>query len=256
MTRNRLIIMLIALLIPGVAGAEFLLLASAVQNDGVRVFDTATGELVTHYGPPVGVPSVFGLEWDGRYLLSVQQGRDLWSVDAAFVDAMFEFSLPNVDPWGIVLANGSLYVNGQASTGIDTIYRLDPSNGQILNRFAMPDSVDNLRDLAFDGTKLWGVDSSHREVFRIDPATGVFEMSHALPGSSGFAIAWDATLSRLWYVDVTGTAYRIDVGTGSFETAHTFSGTIARSALIRDSVVPIQETSWGGIKSVFASPSP
>ena len=129
----------------------------------------------------------------------------------------------------------------------------------MLQRFAMPDTIRGLKDLTSDGTNIWAIDATDEKLWRIDPPTGTFDLSHDLPGPFVFAVAWNAAGSELWLFqsaqgnDIVGytvdrvsgaatEAMRIEKGATSFVFAATFSDTVTPSAL----------SSWGAVKSRLA----
>lgn len=253
------------------ADAEIILMLTTRQ---VLALDLADTTVVSHFGLPASVgTSVKGIAAGASpVLLTDTAGRRVWSVDDAFTNPVEMFALPLVNAEGLVRLTppvpgvsggpaGNLVVNGQAPmVPPDTLFVLNDATGAVIERFPMPAAVTALKDLAFDGEDLWGVDASGGgRLWRIDPTTGAFEESFTLPASPILACAWNPVTSELWlFQSAQGTeivAYTVDRTTGmGTEVLRVDEGavTFVLAAAFTDAVTAVDITSWGAVKARFA----
>lgn len=121
------------------------------------------------------------------------------------------FPSPEAMPMGVAWVNGSLYVVHRGASGVadNRVYELDPATGAVVRSFLAPGQTYGL---AFDGTDLWGADSSvsPNQVYRFD-LNGNLLQQFTAPGSPAQGVAWDA--GSLW-VGAGGTIYKVDPATG------------------------------------------
>jgi hypothetical protein len=234
------------------ANAGFLVIRT---EGGVIAVDTQDGQVVAQYDMPDPLlgEDVLGIEWrPPSYLLSVKNAYAVWEADSLLDDAQFLVDTPRPGkPEGIALHGGLLFVNAQQSSPPDSMYAIDPLTGDVQLRSAMP--VTNLKDITSDGTWIWGVNSSPREVWRIDPADGSFDQSIIPPAGTFFAIAWDPAEGMLWLIDyITKQGLTLNPSTEEWTPRFTISTpSFPLAAVYRDAVTPIDIQSWGEIKQHF-----
>jgi len=122
-------------------------------------------------------------------------------------------SAPSVKTAGLAWDNGALWVYGYDVRGSETynrLYKVDPSNGGILEDFPLywPDDIG---DLAFDGTYIWACRLYDNKISKINPDDGtVIESYEAFGRPAGMAFDGE----YLWNVsdvgDHRGTLYKIN----------------------------------------------
>jgi len=106
------------------------------------------------------------------------------------------------------------------------LFKID-RNGQLVDTFIQPTTSDNgWRDLAFDGTFLYGSDSDH--IDQIDPTTGATTgVTIPTPLTVARGIAYSRSSDHFWVVDFGSTVYELNRSgavQNSFNTAHTTYG--------------------------------
>jgi hypothetical protein len=251
-----------------VTRAEVVLLLTTRQVLAVDLADTT---VVSRYGLPVEVgASVKGIDAAGSILVVDSAGRRVWSVDDAFGSALPLADLPEVNAEGIAHLSvpvrlpgrrgvADLVVNGQAPmVPPDTLFVMESTTGTVVERFPMPADVSGVKDVAYDGEKIWAVDTSGGgRLWRVDPATGTFETSFALPASPIFAVTWSESRGELWLfqsgIDIV--AHAVDRTTGAATEVMRItedSTTFVLAAAVTDMVTPTDVTSWGALKEHFS----
>lgn len=79
----------------------------------------------------------------------------------------------------------------------DKIYKVDPTNGEVISSFDSPGSGP--MDFAQDGNYLWNADYEDDKIFKIDKATETAIETYDSPGEHPIGLAWDGTY--LWHSD-------------------------------------------------------
>ncbi|MFN2168920.1 MAG: hypothetical protein ACK2U9_22015, partial [Anaerolineae bacterium] len=110
---------------------------------------------------------------------------------------------------GLEWIDGFLWVSSDIT---DTLYRLAPSDGTILETISTPSSVTNC-GLAWDGSNFWIADCAADEIVQLSP-DGVVISSFPAPSTGPAGLAWDGTY--LWDADFeVDQLHRIDPATGT-----------------------------------------
>jgi hypothetical protein len=123
-------------------------------------------------------------------------------------DVVNSFSTPASGFLGLEWVDGYLWA---ASSSNDTLYRLDPTNGTILETLPVPGL--HTVGLAWDGTAFWVSDTSADSIAKVD-TSGTVLLTFPAPSSGPVGLAWDGTY--LWDVDFNADAlHQIDPGTGA-----------------------------------------
>ncbi|MBC8465815.1 T9SS type A sorting domain-containing protein [bacterium] len=131
----------------------------------------------------------------------------------------------NADPWtirrtynvganleesyvqGVVFANDQFFVAGRHNRE-PAIYVLD-REGNLDRTFEQPGDDDRgFKDLAWDGTLIWGCDRDNVYGFTTD---GEVEFSFEAPQNPSSNIAWDSDLDVLWISSTTSNIVAVDV---------------------------------------------
>ena len=133
----------------------------------------SSGHVITTLETPGYSP--FGLAFDGTYLwCSDYFGQKVYKINPATGMAISSFDAPGTSggspplsvkiiitdpthgtPTGLAWQNGALWV---ASDSDDTVYKVDPSTGMVLDSINSPDTLP--AGLAFDGAYLWNADAN------------------------------------------------------------------------------------------------
>jgi len=126
----------------------------------------------------------------------------------------------SAEPIGLAWGDGSLWVSDR-ETG--TIYDLDPFSDTVIHAFTPPFFAgDRIRDLAWDGNRVWAAywadpatstSDLPGKVYAFDPLDGSIEASFAAPFSGHpDGLAYDGSL--LWVGEEDGLVYGIDPHSG------------------------------------------
>lgn len=132
----------------------------------------------------------------------------------------------NVEPWGlrqsyqvsditddgriegVVLVNDQFYVCGAAGNDPNYVYIID-RNGNLTGGFEQfGDSRYGMRDLAYDGTLIWGCED--RQVYGFTPG-GDLRTQLDDPNRPSVATAWDSDRNLLWMAGTTTEIVGIDL---------------------------------------------
>jgi outer membrane protein assembly factor BamB len=134
--------------------------------------DPVTGTVETSFVAP-GATSNEGLAFDGTYLWNTNWANNIiWKLDTLGVQ-QGQFQAPggaNGGSTGLTWDGTYLWNSDQ---NLDSIYQIDPANGQVIRREDAPDTV--AQDLAFDGMHLWTCGYYSQTVYRSSPITGINE---------------------------------------------------------------------------------
>jgi len=176
--------------------------------------DPSNGNIVKSYNAPEPLPH--GLAWDGTYLWSSDNSYETKKIYKLYVGTYKLWVVKSFDTPGP--NQGDLAWDGtylwHADSWYDKIYKIDPSNGNVIYSFDSPDSEPT--GLAWDGTYLWHADATFNnwlpgKIYKIDPSNGNVIYSFDSPGPHPEGLAWDGTY--LWNVDrQLAKIYKIDVG--------------------------------------------
>ncbi len=167
------------------------------------------------------------------YTLDDQQGdfgnpeNPIWATDpttGAFIGSpIFAPGNPLNNPFGLNLAfDGTyLYYNNGDTLGDNTIYKIDPTTGNVISS-GIPAGVPLLGGLAYFDGELYGIAAFNPNLYVIDPST--FQLVNTIPTGLGTEIvteglAGDPDRGVLWAVsqgDIEpGSIYEIDPTTGA-----------------------------------------
>ncbi len=139
------------------------------------------------------------------YAFDLPLGDELYRIDV-------EATTTSVVVLGVEYVNGHYWVTtgGLASnTEQNYLFELDDT-GAVINTFIQPTvSTWGWRDLAYDGTYLYGSDSAVIE--QIDPATGMpTGVTIPSPHNPGRGLAYDPATDHFWVSDQDNPIYEID----------------------------------------------
>ncbi len=181
--------------------------------------DPQDGSVVAHYQGG-GLPtSPEGLAWDGEHLWSCH-----WHTGIIFKLRETSEGMEIVDSFAKPAGSGSSVGLGWDGSNLwltcwpnppqfqfGQIYKLDPSNGQVLAMHELP--VYWIEDLAWDGTYFWSADWLFGVGFAIDVATGDTLHTYDAPGPNPVGTAWDGT--HLWITDTDrDSIWALDISAG------------------------------------------
>ena len=129
--------------------------------------DPVTGSVDTSF-PAQNTVSNEGLAFDGTYLWHTNWSDNIIrKLDTLFVQQR-QFPAPGNGSTGLTWDGTHLWNSDQNR---DSVYRIDPANGQVVQREIAPDTV--IQDLAFDGTHLWACGYFSQTVYRSSPIVGI-----------------------------------------------------------------------------------
>jgi glutamine cyclotransferase len=183
--------------------------------DGSSPPPSRFGEVVRSFPTPTGYAT--GIAWDGNALFvadGVAYGV-IWRLDATDGTVLGSYDIGILKLRGLAMGGGFLWV---ASWDTESIYKLRPSDGRILDSFEAP-FPGKPDGIAWDGLNLWvgeETESDAGSIHRIDPATGTILDSIVAPSGCCFnprGLAW--TPSGIWagYQSI-GRIYKVDPANG------------------------------------------
>jgi sugar lactone lactonase YvrE len=188
----------------------------------------ATGDVVASF--PSSFASPDGLMWDGKFLWATDCGATrIDKVDPATGNVVGSIDIPGVFSDEMAWDGTSFWISDHASTEMPEmsttpprIYRVDPISQTVLDYFDAPGLSKYPMGVAWDGEKLWNVDTWDRQIYRLDPQTGAIERSIPAPASGSCGMTWDGAC--LWLTDAAtdGLIYHLDPETG--EVLRSFPG--------------------------------
>lgn len=93
----------------------------------------------------------------------------------------------------------------------DKIYKMDPSNGDLVQSFAAPGVEPS--GLTWDGENLWCAEWDEAMIYKLDPSSGNIIDSFEAPGDQPTGLAWDG--QYLWNADnALGKIFKINHSSG------------------------------------------
>ena len=182
---------------------------NTLQNNNVDKSISVTGLLSYTVAMTLTEPSpnIEGLTYDGENFWVANPEDDLLhKVDSADGTVLLTIPAPGNDsslwggPDGLAWDGTNLWVMSDHNNPPYQIYKVDPTNGNILTSFDSPGP--NSDGLTFDGTYLYLSDSQSNRIYIIDPSDGLMVDSFMVPGERLEDLAWDG--SHLWYADNLG----------------------------------------------------
>ena len=155
-------------------GTYLWLADSYYGKEKIYKIDPSDGKVIASFA----APSRFleGLAWDGSYLwLADSNEEKIYKIDPS--DGSFiPFNSPGNEPTGLAwdgsylwLVDGFVRETYPYSRRYDRtfyIYKIDPSDGHIINKLAYP--YEYPEGLAWDGSYLWLVDSDEEKIYKIE----------------------------------------------------------------------------------------
>jgi hypothetical protein len=160
-------------------------------------------------------------------LWSASSGGELTQIDPASGEIVATLSL-EVEPTGLAVGEGSVWVSG-TSRGSPTVYRIDPSINEIVDRFQLPMKgvvTDQTGEVAVGAGSIWighGAFKPGAWVERIDPATG--RVQHRFPILGGDARHLAFGEGALWVAsEASGELRKIDPRTNTVVFRREFRG--------------------------------
>jgi hypothetical protein len=136
--------------------------ASDWQTSSISKFDTAACTVVNTYYPPFYAGKPNGMAWDGTHLWVGEESGRIYQMTLTG-DTVRSIPPPvpySYEPRGLAFDGSFLWV-GYQSSGL--IYKVDTTNGSILETFAAPGIIPGQRfqqGLACDGMYLWSTAGS------------------------------------------------------------------------------------------------
>jgi DNA-binding beta-propeller fold protein YncE len=215
-----------------------------------------------------------GLAWDGSYLwIGGGFGNaTIYKYDVAACAVVGSFSAPSAG-WldaisGLTHDGTNLWCHPE-ETGM--IYKLDPSDGTVLDSIEAPsfgDADPNGAGLAWDGTNLWHVNSSRNIAYKIDPESGDILDSFNVPSGYSSGLAWwdgnlivsNISTDAVYVVDpddgtvlsTCGTPSGHPWGMAPTGAAFWLSGNSVNHIFLLDILgTPVKTESWGTIKALY-----
>ncbi|RPH94752.1 choice-of-anchor D domain-containing protein [candidate division KSB1 bacterium] len=204
----------------GLAFADgYLWTISRVSGDlHVYKIDTTSGAVAAQINDP-SAGYAGGLGWDGTALwMSVYYPASrILRVNPADGAVLATHNIAAVRPYGVAYDGSSLWISSE-DTGVETIYRVDHSNGQTLWSFPLPAHTPQPgrrpRGVAWDGQFLWvlayDVTSFNVKIFKYDvsnavnPDIHIHETSHHYGGLVvGHPISWAVSVANVGNVNLT-----------------------------------------------------
>lgn len=181
-------------------------------------------------------------------------------VSATPGDTAKSFATPACCPQGLTF-DGTYLWNVDRRT--DMIYKIDPSNGTVLDSIPTPGYVP--RGLTWDGKRLWVVDAEEQQIYAVNPATRIVERTIYCPVSNPNGLAWDGTY--LWIADdgdnklrqisnEDGTTIRTITAPTSHPYGLTFDGTYLWVTDRFSDMIYMVTPDNGDVLIMFSSPGP
>lgn len=122
---------------------------------------------------------------------------------AAFGDVLHTIPCAGSNTSDLAWVNGTVYQVIFSPTEQRAIYKLSPSDGQVLA--VIPHVGSSPQGLTYDGHNLWQGDLGADMVYKLDPETGAIRGQFAAPGGAEgqpLGLGWDGT--NLWIADSRG----------------------------------------------------
>ncbi len=240
----------------GLTFAEnFLWNASPVTDDIIKI-DPVDGDNLESENAlaALAFPSPTDMTFDGTFFWIVDwQSNTINKVlpeDGTIVDTIpGPSSLPaydvnpavtNARPFGIAWDGQALWVTDQQDL---MVYRVDPTDGSILNQFIAPGS--DPKGLAWDGELLWHVDQANQTVYQVESGVIPFGILGCVL-KNGRAVAGDVLLSQTAIPD-QATTTDIDgcFNFPSFTSGVPIQVSVSESGVDEKPVIALTETSPG-----------
>ncbi len=150
---------------------------SGNQSDHtIYKIDTTDGSVISQIIDPAS-GYAGGMTWDGSALWVSQYyaQEKIFKIDPATQETLMVFDAPGIKPYGLGFDGASLWHSSEDGD-IDRIYQLNPTTGQELWSFELPEHVPapgrRPRGLAWDGSHLWvlayGVNNWDMKIFKYD----------------------------------------------------------------------------------------
>lgn len=131
---------------------------------------------------------------DGSSSLLIKPSSDVYFNPADTGDVIHTIPTPGTNSQALTWDGNYLWCSDIIT---DSIYKLDPVDGTIINSFVFP--IDLLEGLAWDGTNLWASDNELDIIYKINPEDGSVVSSLQLSDVWIHGITWDG--QYLWIND-------------------------------------------------------
>lgn len=121
-------------------------------------------------------------------------------LNATIISESFDityYTSPGFSPTGLTWQGGNSAFLWNADSEAQKIYKLVPSDGNVLDKFESPGEYPS--GLTWDGQFLWNVDSEENRIYKINPTNGTTLFSFQTPGVNPMGLTWDG--EYLWNVD-------------------------------------------------------
>jgi streptogramin lyase len=114
-----------------------------------------------------------GLGWDGNslWVADSRAPETIWEVDTLGT-LLSSFPAPGASPYGLAWAAGYIWVSDNNLGGAAIIYKMDPSNGAVLDSFECPDGGGSPNGIAHDGEHLWIAVNTTDLIYQVDDGIG------------------------------------------------------------------------------------
>jgi len=171
------------------------------NGDEVYQIDPTNGDYTLLFSGDM--EDTFGMTYDGSNLWVTDHAGS--SSNPAYAmefdltgNLISQFDLPTHYMSGIAYdqSDGNFWVSAYYDPDGE-IYKVDPTNGNILNQFPAPDAQP--WDLCLENGNIWIADYYGDALYKVDATTGALIESHDSEGSDPAGIVYDG--SYLWYID-------------------------------------------------------
>jgi hypothetical protein len=202
-----------------------------------NVIDEGDGKLEFNEEAFIGDPIVNNVDPNGPVDIApvFNTGGGQLPVITDYHDSVYCFTLDTLTDTqflGVEFDGTNFWVTGGNSGGSpNKLYKYD-ATGNLLNTYDQNSSAGwGWRDLAFDGTYLWGSDDTI--VDQIDPATGLpTGVTMTGPISPCRALAYDPATGNFWTASFSSSIYEFNAG----GTVNTYGNTFAIYGMAWDDV--------------------
>ena len=157
----------------GLAWGDNYLWIVDLQDNKYKIFKidpNENGKVIDYFSLDSGglfdIERPTGLAYSGNHLWVIDETENkIYNIDL-IKKTLFSINSPTDDPGDLAWDGNNLYV---ADTyGTEIIYKVNPLNGEVLEKIDLPGEDPHVFGLTWDGMYLWMVDDYHEIIYQLD----------------------------------------------------------------------------------------